>query len=116
MLSYLSTDSKIRVMEKVIEKIEKDYQKINTMTVSELKKNIKKYEDLLARYDNKIKFHCGRLVKTLPPSRVNKHLAAVVAYTEIRKHIVKILRKMKVVLKIRETAKPINSRGIVKYM
>ena len=116
MLSYLSTEHKIRVMEKVLRKLANEDKEIETLDAKKLESRLSKYNKMLKLYETRISQHCKKIVKVSPPSRVNRHVASVVAYSEIRKRLLRMIRKTKRMIKLRESGKPVNRRGIAKYL
>ena len=116
MLSYLSTDSKIRIMENMIRKIDIDSKRIETLGAKKLESKLKRYNRMVKLYEKKISLHCKGALKKLPPSKINKHIASIVVYSEIRKRLLKIIRKTNKLLRTRRSAGVTSSRGIARYM
>ena len=111
MLSYLATDPKIRIMQKIMKTIEKDLKKIENSNHSKLNKFQLQYEKELDSYNIKIKQHGLKINQVSAPSRINRHVAAIVAYSELRKAILNLLKT----IKTRKKHRLIKSKGLLKY-
>jgi len=116
MLTYLSTDPKIRVMEKIIKRLEKQTKGLQKLNIEKLRKMYNKYNVMKKRYEQKIIHHAQKIIKNVPPSKVNCNVAGVVAYVEVRKKLLKSMHRIKLLIKTKKSRKFRNTKGIRKYL
>lgn len=95
MLSYLSTDHKMRIMEKTLRKMQADQQRMAKLGNDALEKKRVFYEKMLIKYNARLKKCAEKVVNKMPPSRLNRLVAGVVAYSEARKKIIEVLHAIK---------------------
>jgi len=111
MLSHLTTDPKIRVMEKKLKSMNYFEKRIPKLSKKEVMGKIKEYTMQIEKYDEKISHHALQIIKETAPSRIDRCVAAIVAYSELKKKAHEII----IILKTKSKKKEVEV-GIKKFL